>query len=343
MDPNGSCRIRRGRGDPGKASSFPNHSGWIEYPNNINFTKAFEDFTARYPAYRHTMFPTSDTTGQVREVYYDLYDEETSYGWNQDDPNDRREGNIYEATQSGLLPWPPYPDRVIPLVGQAGARSQTPPRKPSKEPDYDDLSAPGRPRRNKPDPKDKPSPKDEAGTDDNPPWLKYHPEWFQLLGRAPTPHEEEYYYKNYPGFFAGRPFTREGVARQPLGTGGQLKRKSPPDSLLEDYGEEGSEASDSLGTSSEDTESSDEVYSLYDPTAPSDRRTAGPSPRKKRLPAKKEKGSAAAQDGPAGDHPSPRLRRSTRISRSATGTPDEPLPTHPNNKASDTSTGAGGR
>lgn len=113
MDPEGSCRIRRGRSDVTDVKQLPNRSGWIEHPNNIKFKDAFQDFIDGYPAYRHTMFPTHDSD-EVQRVYQDFYDEEIVYGWNRDDPNSRHEGNEWDRTRSGLLPWPPVPGHIMP-------------------------------------------------------------------------------------------------------------------------------------------------------------------------------------------------------------------------------------
>lgn len=94
MDPNGRCRIRRGRGNIGTDAAtgrvgLPNRSGWLkdsdlagtkETRNNIK--KAFRE---EYPSYARTMYPVTGTA--------------TSSVWKLD-PNN-------EVNGVSKLPWPP--------------------------------------------------------------------------------------------------------------------------------------------------------------------------------------------------------------------------------------------
>ncbi|RYP82588.1 hypothetical protein DL770_005553 [Monosporascus sp. CRB-9-2] len=117
MQPDGACKIRRGRGQAGGALPLPNHSGWIEPSSSVDFQEAFETFTTDYPAYRYTMFPQRDNAEMVKKVYYGQDLAEDLIGDDKDDPNNRHEGNPYDAYDSGSLPWPPYPGAVIPVDG----------------------------------------------------------------------------------------------------------------------------------------------------------------------------------------------------------------------------------
>ncbi|RYP05088.1 hypothetical protein DL764_004049 [Monosporascus ibericus] len=117
MEPDGACKIRRGRGHAGGAFPFPNHSGWIEPSSSVDFKEAFERFTTDYPAYRYTMFPQRDNPETVKKVYYGQNLAEDLIGDDKDDPNNRHQGNPYDAYDSGSLAWPPYPGAVIPLDG----------------------------------------------------------------------------------------------------------------------------------------------------------------------------------------------------------------------------------
>ncbi|RYP84408.1 hypothetical protein DL769_001197 [Monosporascus sp. CRB-8-3] len=117
MQSDGACKIRRGRGHAGGAFPLPNHSGWIEPSSSVDFKEAFETFTTDYPAYRYTMFPQRDNAETVKKVYYGQNLAEDLIGDDKDDPNNRHEGNPYDAYDSGSLPWPPYPGAVIPVDG----------------------------------------------------------------------------------------------------------------------------------------------------------------------------------------------------------------------------------
>ncbi|RYP52347.1 hypothetical protein DL768_002458 [Monosporascus sp. mg162] len=138
MEPHGACKIRRGSGHAGGAFPLPNHSGWIEPSSSVDFKEAFETFTADYPAYRYTMFPQRDNAETVKKVYYGQNLAEDLIGDDKDDPNNRHEGNPYDAYDSGSLPWPPYPGAVIPVDGvpppeeeeeEEGIYNATPPKR----------------------------------------------------------------------------------------------------------------------------------------------------------------------------------------------------------------------
>ena len=116
-DPNGACRIPRRKANIAEVKKFglPNHAGWIEPPNDIDFGKAFRDFVKKYPAYRYTMFPTRDDAGQVDEVYNNPDDSDLHYGLQREDPNYRGPDDVYSKVNSDVLPWPPYEGTVIPI------------------------------------------------------------------------------------------------------------------------------------------------------------------------------------------------------------------------------------
>ncbi|KAK7753077.1 hypothetical protein SLS62_005027 [Diatrype stigma] len=164
MDPKG-CGIRRGKSNTKDWASLPNHSGWIEYPNDIDFAQAFDSFKLKYPAYRFTMYPTWNDDNQLHDVYYGPYDMEDTFGWNSEDPNCRVGGNMYDRTKCYLLPWPPVAGHVIPVAasGTAGdskpettkASSKSKPKTPKKP----DARKGGKPPPKKPD----------AGKGSNPP------------------------------------------------------------------------------------------------------------------------------------------------------------------------------
>ncbi|RYP13819.1 hypothetical protein DL765_006691 [Monosporascus sp. GIB2] len=139
MRPDGACKIRRGRGHAGGAFPLPNHSGWIEPSSSVDFKEAFESFTTEYPAYRYTMFPQRDNLETVKKVYYGQNLAEDLIGDDKDDPNNRHEGNPYDAYDSGSLPWPPYPGAVIPVEGVP----------PPEEEEEEDIYNATPPKRNK--------------------------------------------------------------------------------------------------------------------------------------------------------------------------------------------------
>ncbi|KAI1459835.1 hypothetical protein F4805DRAFT_33171 [Annulohypoxylon moriforme] len=110
MSKDGSCKIRRGLGSE-DISKLPNRSGWIIPSGRIDFSKAFFDFIAKYPAYRGTMFPVREHS--VKKTYILPYDPATAVGSARDDPN--FPANI-EQNRSLELPWPPYKEgTAIPL------------------------------------------------------------------------------------------------------------------------------------------------------------------------------------------------------------------------------------
>ncbi|RYO80687.1 hypothetical protein DL766_008814 [Monosporascus sp. MC13-8B] len=139
MRPDGACKIRRGRGHAGGAFPLPNHSAWIEPSSSVDFKEAFKAFTMDYPAYRYTMFPQRDNPETVKKVYYGQNLAEDLIGDDEDDPNNRHEGNPYDAYDSGSLPWPPYPGAVIPVDGVP----------PPEEEEQEDIYNATPPKRNK--------------------------------------------------------------------------------------------------------------------------------------------------------------------------------------------------
>lgn len=100
MDPNGRCRIRRGRGNIGTDPAtgrvgLPNRSGWL---NDSDFAgtkdsrnKIKNAFRKEYPSYAATMYPVTGTA--------------TSSVWKLD-PNN-------EANAVEKLPWPPVKGGVV--------------------------------------------------------------------------------------------------------------------------------------------------------------------------------------------------------------------------------------
>ncbi|KAI1407181.1 hypothetical protein F5Y13DRAFT_206607 [Hypoxylon sp. FL1857] len=122
MDKNRSCRIRRSLGTT-KRGSMPNRSGWILPEENFDFSSAYFNFVKRYPAYKHTMFPVRDAS--VKKVWSEPYDLDIAIGSIVDDPNFG--GPDFVRTRSGLLPWPPYRGRIIPLDDTGSSSSNEDP------------------------------------------------------------------------------------------------------------------------------------------------------------------------------------------------------------------------
>ena len=114
----GACGIRNRKVTASEAeqAGLPNHSGWIEEAQRVDFAEHFEKFVRKYPSYRFTLFPAVDDEARVAQVYYaDHADLGHLYGSHHEDPNYHGPGSMYVAHDCDALPWPPYEGTAIPI------------------------------------------------------------------------------------------------------------------------------------------------------------------------------------------------------------------------------------
>ena len=161
MDPNGSCRIRRGRGSVG--DGLPNRSGWLnegDLPAGQKAGKLKVAFWEKHPAYRLTMYPV---TGQGTQSVW------------KHDPNNAKDNP--ESVRLGReLPIPPEKDASAApgeetdlgtgeVEEQEEARSATIASEGAERPEADSGEEPSGKEAQKEVQRDSPGPGNQGGVD----------------------------------------------------------------------------------------------------------------------------------------------------------------------------------